>query len=600
MEVPLTPPAPSLSKTICSSDIVEEIRPLVNAIERKQKHTEDVDEDVEYDALFREFIEPAALEGQHQVENEKLYAADTIQRMRVPELDMSVHLGNQAVAASSEVQHQDLKSTMVAISRMKLHHWPGVGKVELHMPWAPFRSELTEVATTETFEADRSLGRYCDVSDYENALDVENLTWKPEGLRVTADVDNEGELSPAPMSDLQVLATGTSFDTFEGLNARPSDGRAMPIPHKRPQGLEQRTPAPALEDPDAHADSLLAAGDLDRFLNMRGQPTGETRRRSLDLESPQRVNSPPGSGAVPTLAQHDVTTSVSEQPSVLVSDVSFHVAHTDLTRYTVIVTTRMSRRRTLCRHLSTLWPALVLIERGAMLTSFSQKTDGVFDIDEGDINASPQLTIICTTPARINQKPLPGRGKDSTLRGRVRAVAERFERVIVLIGPNEGAEIARFHENEVNDVNELVVFCAALDSCVSVFVVLGDELKLAEWLVGILCTEKATLRESQILKDLTYWEMFLRRLGMNAFAAQVMLQELKAAQGEKVDKASGNEPGGLPAFIAMCDNESFDYVEDIMGGRRALLTVSGIVTATWIESRPTDERRLHRGSREDE
>ncbi len=96
-------------------------------------------------------------------------------------------------------------------------------------------------------------------------------------------------------------------------------------------------------------------------------------------------------------------------------------------------------------------------------------------------------------------------------------------------------------------------------------------------------SEAATL-----LQEETSWEVFLRRAGLNAFAAQEILLALKPPTDGDVGgnrKMVGGDGGdgefGLVAFVRMGMEERIRRFEHLLGGRRVLGRVSGRLDVVW-------------------
>lgn len=81
-----------------------------------------------------------------------------------------------------------------------------------------------------------------------------------------------------------------------------------------------------------------------------------------------------------------------------------------------------------------------------------------------------------------------------------------------------------------------------------------------------------------MLLEETHWELFLRRAGLNAFAAQAVLAQLKAPDG--VDAGSPSKAGtfGLTAFVEMGREQRVRRF-GMMCGVRLMERVSAVVDA---------------------
>ena len=86
----------------------------------------------------------------------------------------------------------------------------------------------------------------------------------------------------------------------------------------------------------------------------------------------------------------------------------------------------------------------------------------------------------------------------------------------------------------------------------------------------------------ELLLTAPQWEVFLRQAGLNAYAAQVVLAELKAPDEHfNFSSASGSHCFGLPAFLLMSVEERICRFETSLGGRKGLLKVSALADAEW-------------------
>jgi hypothetical protein len=113
----------------------------------------------------------------------------------------------------------------------------------------------------------------------------------------------------------------------------------------------------------------------------------------------------------------------------------------------------------------------------------------------------------------------------------------------------------------------------------------GGEEMLAKWVVAFMVRYGSQGDSSvPLLQDETLWELFLRRAGMNAYAAQAVIAELKAREG--VDMSGGSEVGlfGVTAFVEMGHEERLARFERILGGRRVLQRVGRVLDTSWAEA----------------
>jgi hypothetical protein len=100
-------------------------------------------------------------------------------------------------------------------------------------------------------------------------------------------------------------------------------------------------------------------------------------------------------------------------------------------------------------------------------------------------------------------------------------------------------------------------------------------------------------REAEAVRELllpveTSWEVFLRRAGMNVFAAQVVLGSLKVPESEVAIGGEGGQVFGLPLFVMMSRGKRIGLFEEVFGGRRVLERVSDVIDEPWAEREVDD------------
>lgn len=129
----------------------------------------------------------------------------------------------------------------------------------------------------------------------------------------------------------------------------------------------------------------------------------------------------------------------------------------------------------------------------------------------------------------------------------------------------------------------------------------GGAETLARWVAALVCDEynyhmkgEAAGVRDLLLPVETYWEVFLRRAGMNAFAAQVVLGKLKVPDGQVAVGGARGEVYGLPLFVMMPRERRIVLFEEVLGGRKVLDRVSEVMDEPWGQ-RAVDEGGLEGG-----
>ncbi len=175
------------------------------------------------------------------------------------------------------------------------------------------------------------------------------------------------------------------------------------------------------------------------------------------------------------------------------------------------------------------------------------------------------------------------------------SIAPRYERLLLLVSAGKGSATTTEDpdERDVEAIAELTIFATTLEHGISIVFIAGANEEMARWVVGLLTTSPPPREGFTLLPDDTLWELFLRRAGMNSFAAQVVLSELKPPDGDidimdcSISSQSASSPGragsifGLPAFVRMEVGERLRRFEGLLGGRKTLLRVSDVVDMWW-------------------
>ncbi|KAL9059449.1 MAG: hypothetical protein Q9162_001147 [Coniocarpon cinnabarinum] len=584
MDEPLVSPLHPGPKSVSFSDVSQETEPLLDAAVSCVDEPTKAEADAELEALFREIIEPTALKAQYELEHEKLQAADSTKRVKVPQLDLTLAVPPWKADSNPEMDQQETKTIMMAVSKLKLHHWPGMGKLELHMPWAPFAPNLGKVATKEHLTDEDALDMYLDVKDYDKALNADNLTWKPAKMKIFEESDDDdAQLEVAPLED---LLSSTEVDVIENrvsgedsrarLRLRESDVlKDIQPPNREPDENHLRLHTD--ERDESFTPMFSASDDLARFMAMQGRPSEKPKTKTNPSAAqreatkthiqPQRATS-----AAAALSQELVQLQTIDIPS-------FPTPEAPLSPCAIIASTKFMNRRSLIGAITSLWPDLTLIEREPTLLAPRYFESSHITVDDGDLTIAPSTAIICTTVLKIHQRPLPGQGNESRLKVRLRAVSQRFQNVTLIVGAPAGSSLDRISEQDIPAYQELVIFCSELPSNANAFVVLGGEDNLAGSIIGLIHSSITHANNVKLLPEQTHWELFLRRAGLNAFAAQAVLSMLKNAR-ESSD-ASEDVDFGLARFLCMHRDERMEHFAELLGGVELLARVSDVLDAQW-------------------
>ncbi|KAK3687716.1 hypothetical protein B0T22DRAFT_479008 [Podospora appendiculata] len=205
--------------------------------------------------------------------------------------------------------------------------------------------------------------------------------------------------------------------------------------------------------------------------------------------------------------------------------------------------------------------------------------------DEADIVLSPATGILITTMVRLRQRAIPGKAAGQPLfRNVVENVATRHERLVIFIseGNKHSETMGPLSESDARALAGFQGFAAGLASNIQVMFVGGGIETLAKWVAATICDYTAA--ESLPVRDFvlpmeTSWELFLRRAGMNAYAAQVVLEMFKVPDDQPA--IGGSQMYGLPRFVMMTSEERVTMFGGVFGGRRVLDRVSERIDSPW-------------------
>jgi hypothetical protein len=268
----------------------------------------------------------------------------------------------------------------------------------------------------------------------------------------------------------------------------------------------------------------------------------------------------------------------------------------------IVVSSTTSKLITL--QLEKLLPGIVLITRDYDKHRPSIWVPGARspNLDEADIVVSPATGILMTTMIELRQRALPGQtiGNHSISFCRiVENVAVRHERLVVLVSEgNKHSETANpLCQSDARALAEFHGFAAGLQTCdVQAVYVGGGVETLAKWVAAKICeyANEAVAVRDMLLPVETFWEVFLRRAGMNVYAAQVVLGRLKVPDNRPAVGGGRGQVFGLPLFVMMSPRERIRLFEGLFGGRRVLERVSEAIDECWRQQ-PVDERLFDQG-----
>lgn len=622
VEVPLSPPQsdelpPWKKKCVSFSEALPELIPeLPLPIPNPENpSSDDVDR-------FIDAIKPVAVKAERAIEQEQLQEADTTLRVPVPVMDFSLPIAPWK--ANSHGPKTDNGDEMLnkTLSEMKSLHfskhvWPTNGQAERELKWAPFPIALGKVETQESIPDNGFIDKLMVIPE---RVDVTTLTWKPDGLRIFDELreSDEEELEEGDFpeeKDIESLIRKRKLEIeAEDLISPPSE-EVSHAAKAKPQGEQNgtngvrakrvlRKPGKdiASEIPkqeDSFPNSFSAMGALEDYMDVRkGQLT--RRKVTSDHHFAKESQSTQYLAPVdphPLKQDFQLNLQPSAPRTLTLPSPMLSIPYSP---HSFLVSTSFLSNRPLSRQVQRLYPSAEFIERDFTLHQQRQmqrkpqskasapSMSLTMNADEADMLLSPGTGLIWTSLQKIKQRSLPGQVNRSGVRDRISRISPRYERLLVFVSQNQSTnkvytDIQSLDDNDCTAFAEFTAFCSTLPEEVQPTFIAGSEEDLAKWIVAAMVNHGMNIdQEIKLLQDETLWEVFLRRAGMNAFAAQAILATLKAPDRNEMDIAeTQGSDFGLTAFIKMSVQERFARFETLLGGRRLLGRVGRVLDARW-------------------
>ena len=619
VDEPLTPllmedSSPRIAEDVSFSEAPHGIIPHLSLTAGNKEQT--LSDDTE--CLFMESTQPIAEAVAKGINQEQLEDASVAMRAQVPVIERSRLPGLWKVSAGLEKCNNKGNDQERFLHEMKREYvsgsfWPVFEAVERSPRLVPFPQELVKVAAQDQVEDDVCL--VGSVSKPE-CLDHDCSIWEPpqiDALHEPASEKDDIEDSHFPdIADLDTLIRKRKLNLVEVTEDKQIHKSKR---HTKEGHIESE------KRMESQAEALLgrsfsAIAALENFIDIRCCKERQTKLKlsryfpSKTTKPIKQVFSEPESTAPPTLLPSYRSSLWTVLPELIVPTIV----------QPFIVSSSLLSNRSLTREILTIYPSANFIERdfnlhdvAVKLSSFSpdnslyctssRSLPQIGLANEADLLVAPSTALMTTTLQRTKQLSLPGTQSSlSALQSRILAVAPRYEHVILLISQNSYAvPQPALTAADIQALNFLHGFCASLAHITTVEVVFvpGCEDKMALWIVNLVARYGGWNggKDFSLLSEETLWEVWLRRAGMNAFAAQVVLGTLKApshwnAPGNMIyhnnmvdrdDNGATQDKGewGLGMFVKMGLVERYRRFAGVLGGTRLLKRVSELIDALW-------------------
>ncbi|KAF2121488.1 hypothetical protein BDV96DRAFT_564367 [Lophiotrema nucula] len=352
--------------------------------------------------------------------------------------------------------------------------------------------------------------------------------------------------------------------------------------------------------------TFSATNALHRFMQIHGQ-SAMTNENDIDEPIPgrsaptsvssvlPRANTAPRSNRPAVVQAHAECRSESSEmlPPLLpqLPGVPHDLPASD---YMISAILLQQRQRSLRREIERLYPEAIFTERD-------------FDvpyspIQEADILLSPSTGLIFTTLQLIKQRALPGQPNRSAIKERIARLQLRYERLVVLISEGLSKDMEETGSGRVADsrdteaLMDLTSYSSRTGAEVAVKYIQGGDLALARTIVQEMAKwglprGSKDIGALKLLHEETLWELFLRRIGFNPFAAQAILASLKTPYDLPLTSSSPAASDhssratvsvfGLPAFILMSAQERIQRFQVLLGGSRILTRANALLDQEW-------------------
>lgn len=632
------------TKKAKSVSFAEEIQTLMPQQDPDNVSTDPFDAADQALAAMTAMVEPLVQSAMEQASNERLVEADTTVRVEVPPIeDIVSHVLWADYRGQDQALLRETKSDVTRTDK----RWSGASSLERQLPWSPFPTHLGKLKPEGDFD-DGSLARYMSELDLETCVDVRQMVWKPEGLRILdLELDDEEELEPckfkeqvvnpeydAPFHGTQVANMSsqnptkslhfTSSQLPETINSRIPQTKATDphVPRIQPNQQDTRSAAPEsvapkmnsmqallekrrvqLELDKATLDaSLLSNANLTKTEEASIGKKLEASSKGFNLSTFMAVQGVPAipQKQVPQAKQAEaITKSKRLEPVPTPSKPKLEIPAPQITiskaRLPIVVSSAIMANRPFLRKLQQHLPTLAMIERESTSPNTKYLPNSIPAREEADLTLSTSTGLLLTTLQKLKQKSLPGQETSFIgIREQFARVAPRYERLIILV--SEGSHSAGEPQTHIRTLDardaaaiaDFIGYFSRLEETeVQVSYIPGGEEDLVKWIAAAVTRWAPCLQGFNLLDEETVWENFLRKAGMNAFAAQVVLDQLKTDSSqiggdeEMGMRSEGFERQGLAAFVRMGVEERVQRFGALIGGEGMLRRVSMAVDGSW-------------------
>ncbi|KAF2829366.1 hypothetical protein CC86DRAFT_346064 [Ophiobolus disseminans] len=601
VEGPLTPPMFSPSplkklKSVSFSDILHQFIPEAPWVKADSEDGHRGSNSY-FDEAFNS-IQPLAREAIRRIGNEQLSGADTTARVDIPQIDFTLPVtpwneysqrkGGKHRPDDTELGAQ--KKFLLRVKREDLKtatSWHGVSSLERGLKWNIFTTKISKINLEEQLHGETEFNKVITDLTTGNIATSSAQVWKPDGLRILQGEDEE-EIEAAEMEERTDM---------EALIRK----RRLEIEEEAPEVPRRRTPpGPALQVHFGPPQVIHGSHHWNGGVSNPQKPA-KTRFKTSEYQDqkPQAAVARHKSLQTPKETTNDLMFGGFSATSALYKFMETRGKTVEVVSAKAAEKDRLTKecRRQETTILTQLYSAAEIVYRDYSLPHSPTK--------EADILLSPSTGLILTTLQQIKQSPLPGQPDRSLVKERIRDLQMRYERLVVVISQGLSREMESQVSGRPDDPRDKDAlarfegFASQMEGEVLVKYIRGGEQALAHSIVVEMGTYglqhgSTDIGTTKPLAVETTWEVFLRRAGLNPFAAQVIVASLQKSIDVQIppDSSSPLVKGhaqvvpvsGLPAFLMMDKEERVRRFQALMGGSRILNRVSKALDQGWVSA----------------
>ncbi len=565
------------------------------------------------DELF-EVLKAASARVEEKLSREQLQEAATTKRFQMPARDDELpavpwkKLEKQRFSKTFMDFQADYIADVIEDNQLQ-KGVTGLRKLQEGLTWSPFLPTLAQVALTEDIGSEEELRAFLKLVAGEDVTTSSTITSssRMDGLRCLEDGedDEDDELEPIQFVDPDEGKVDLSSLLRKRKRQLDDNGGCSSRHETASHGIPS-PPSPALQQHafnvqdgkrqgDKHhnliGDFTSATTALDGFMEMRGKkkpkPTDSGYSKTIAVAQAKFAAPIPKDLAV-------VEPNFTSMPLPIINVPNMETPF--------IISTTLMQLRPIIKVITALFPTAQLIERDFSKHNNSSWMKGTvkrstvvsgLDADaEADMILSPSTGVVITTLAKIKQKPLPGQKSEVKIRARLNAMSKRYSRVIIFVSEGNDNGTGILNGQDCMAFSDFVGFCSNKEPTITVVFIPGGAQTLGTWITSAMIKHGIhDGSQRSLMEDETVWELFLRRCGLNAYAAQSVAAAMRAPEG--VDAGSLTKRGlfGLVGFVQMDHEKRVSLFGAILGGMRVLERVSAVIDTPW--RLPTPGGQVH-------